>query len=234
MWQLIKDEIRYCKLELYISFFSLPIIFIAIHFIPDMTQQPIQNEGLFIFIFIIILAFNPVIHENRRREKRNRLYRLLNISSTQTALVRVMLSMVCWGSMMILYLILPRLSKIFAPFTLKSLWVVGADTGLVMMSNALFCLSYDAPHYSSVIHEKIKIYFSLLLKITSIILISLTLMVMISHINKELGADYLEPLYRVYSYFFSSFTGMLALISLGVIFIVLSVKSYGWRKSYLD
>jgi len=109
MWQLIKDEIRYYKLELYISFFSLPIIFIAIHFIPDMTQQPIQNEGLFIFIFIIILAFNPVIHENRRREKRNRLYRLLNISSTQTALVRVMLSMVCWGSMMILYLILPAL-----------------------------------------------------------------------------------------------------------------------------
>jgi hypothetical protein len=237
MWQLIKAELSYFKTSLivgYAIFLLIEVfIFTGAQFFQMQEISLARKIRILIYAFLLLTwaIYIPSFYSiGFAKEKRSRLYLKLPVPVRKIGMVRVFTLLFIWaGSVIHLFLFLLICGKLPAFFLDSSIYLsFCALTGAVLFWAAYILWMSDLKTH---IHNRKKIV-SFLMKF-SFVLLYLLLAIITPQFwfNTEIS---IQPFKDIFIWLFTSNPGALFFLLLGFGISVLSVVSFGHRKTYVD
>ena len=243
MWQLLKAELNYSKSILIIAYGSVLLIGILLivgpqlFLVPEIPLVRKIRVLLWIILFFTWIAFVVCfIGIAAGKEKRNRLYLKSPVSVRQIGMVRIFIILFIWiGFVALFFLFLLISGSISVFFADSSLYLCFCTlTGAAFFWTAYVIWMNDLKTY---IDNKKKV---LGISLKNIITIFIKLSLVIIYLFFLFSPHFIFPkipgqsLKSIFNWLYESVPGVIFFLMVGIGVSLLSVVSFGHRKSYVE
>ncbi|MFC2084515.1 hypothetical protein ACFLS9_05615 [Bacteroidota bacterium] len=222
MWELIKSDLKYCRVTVIVGFSGIILFSLIAGFAGDYEDEKFVYAGLGLIVWMVMFArWGHYLFYNENLE---RFHAQLPVSQKNIGLARLISFYLIWLTMLSLFL------TIYLLFDMQrnnnfSIWSIIVVNGLVLMINSAPFLWHDFQFFSKAKQRKLYAY---------LFYIPLILLLMgIVYLTTSIMYPSLQEAQNTFQYFLFRPIPALATNIFGILLYILSYWLYVHKASYL-